>query len=132
MMLYISARNCSRMRSRIGCHRLMPESQAIVPGLRRSGSVREAFPNVYGAGLVNAVVSNHRAMVPPPERFPSFDLSEVQPRPDVPEKLHAPVTEIGVPVWNVRIPVVCQLPRIQLPIPWEKNCLPWPKGNTYT
>src|SRR6185369_13501997 len=42
--LYISARNCSRMRSRIGCHRLSTVSKPMVPGLRRFGSVRDPVP----------------------------------------------------------------------------------------
>jgi hypothetical protein len=39
-MLYISARNCSFIPSRIGCQRLKTVSRPIVPGLRRFGSVR--------------------------------------------------------------------------------------------
>src|SRR6266849_499663 len=57
--LYISARNCSRIRSRMGCHRLRTVSKLKDPGLRRSGSVREPLPNEYGPGLVYALVSNH-------------------------------------------------------------------------
>src|ERR1043165_7975348 len=62
-MLYISARNCRRIRSRIGCHRLITESNVMLPGLRKLGSVRDPVPNVYGAGLTNAVVSNHCVML---------------------------------------------------------------------
>src|SRR5258707_15890713 len=74
--LYISARNCSRMRSRMGCHRLMTVSKLKAPGLRRSGSVREPLPNEYGAGLAYALVSNHVDMLCCPlGRLPSFRRS---------------------------------------------------------
>src|SRR5580693_9253283 len=66
---YISARNCSRMRSRIGCHRLITVSKPKVPGLRRFGSVRESVPNEYCPGLVKALVLNHSFILWPLERL---------------------------------------------------------------
>src|SRR5260370_41714945 len=75
-MLYNSARNCSRIRSRMGCHRLMTVSKLTAPGFRRSGSVREPLPNEYAAGLAYAVVSNHWFMLCCPlGRLPFFRRS---------------------------------------------------------
>src|SRR5579885_462354 len=116
-MSYISARNWRRILSRIGCHRLRTESKLIEPGLRRSGSVRESLPIEYCAGFANAVVSNHAFMLCwPAARFPSFRRFAVHPMPDTPGRLHEAPIEMGVPVCITKIPVACQLPRIQLPI----------------
>src|SRR6516225_12258128 len=93
-MLYMSARNCSRMRSRIGCHRLMAVSKEMVPGLRRSGSVRESVPKEYAGGLVKAAVLNHWFMLLPLDRFPSATRCAWQPEPWPPAKLQDAVMEI--------------------------------------
>src|SRR2546429_66105 len=98
-MLYHSARNCSRIRSRMGCHRIITISMPNVSGMRSIGAVRVPVPKLYAAGEVYAVVSNLLSMFCPLVRLPSFERFAKQPYPpDAPGKEHAAPMEIGVPV----------------------------------
>src|ERR1035437_177214 len=99
-----SARNSSFARSRTGMYLMVEKSQLNKLSVRVRGRLRGALPMVHGLIVVNALVLNHRLI-----DWLSTWLGSPITFGQLPPPVGAlAVTEIGLPLWKVRIVFTCQ------------------------
>src|SRR5688572_30449991 len=107
-------------------------SRLFCDGVRKSGDVRDVFPNVKFGACENTDVSKYRSMVGL-SSFALFPLLFGR-WPGEPRLVLFPPLLImsGMPVWNVAIPFSCQPPSRKLTTPGAlfRKALPRPKGSS--
>src|SRR5262249_20734453 len=125
-----STRNELLIRSVIAVFLNTPESQATSPGPNRAFLAE--FPNVYGAGMVNASGANQRSIERLDGSAAAYVLTRLARLGSHPSSVGVKLTEYGVPVPAVRMPATCHPPTILPagPVTFPRKRRPLPNGSS--
>src|SRR5260370_36513710 len=123
--------NSNPMPSRIEKRREAEASKLKEPGPQKA--YRSMLPcTPMAVGWTNADVSNQKSLSIPPSTWKGATWIGVWVVPLAASELPLAVKCNGVPLIRVMMPLMPQLPKIQLPAPDRSQCLPWPNDSAYT